>query len=204
MNQSGFILFITLIFTLLISVLGISMMKTFTTLEEISSSTREKTRANESAQSALYYAEWWLLSSSQSAAVNDSCSGSLATAPASAPTICSNALTNGNAVFDPNTTYIADTSTGSLINPWSAFNIYKPLNMNISQSGGIDQNNMANYLKYPIFYIQKLGSPSITSKSGSTYYLITAMGFGGNKNEVSVMQSVYELTSGYGTDVTGQ
>lgn len=198
MNQSGFILFITLIFTLLISILGISMMKTFTTLEEISGSAREKTRANESAQSALYYAEWWLLSSSQSATVNSSCSGGLlSTAPEASPIICSNALTNDNSTFNLNETSASD-------KPWSAYNTYKPLNMNISQSGGIDNNNMSKYFKYPIFYIQKLGSPSITSKSGSTYYLITAMGFGGNKNEISVVQSVYELTSGYGTDVTGQ
>lgn len=88
-----------------------------------------------------------------------------------------------------------------MINPWSAFNIYKPLNMSISSSnvGGVDTDGMANYFAYPVFYIQKL-----TTQSGSTSYLITAMGFGGNKNEISIIQSVYKLTSGYGTDVTGQ
>jgi Tfp pilus assembly protein PilX len=214
MKQSGYILFITLIFTLLISIFGISMMRTFSSLEDVAGGVREKNRANESAQAALYYAEWRLLASSQSATVNATCSGSLSTTPASSPVICSNTLTNttasGSSVFDPNVTYIASSSSSfnvsTMVKPWSAYNIYKPLNMNISTSsvGGVDSNSMANYFTYPIFYIQKLGTPSITSKSGSTDYLITAMGFGGNKNEISVIQSVYELTSGYGTDVTGQ
>lgn len=205
MKQSGFILFTTLIFTLLIAILGISMMRTFWSLEEISGSFREKSRANESAQSALYYAEWWLLSSSQSATVNSSCASKpLSTSPNSSPVICSNPLVNTSSFFDPNISYISDSATGNMVNPWSAYNIYEPLNMNIDTTGGVDTNRMANYFKYPIFYIQKLGTPSITSKSGSTYYLITAMGFGGNKNEISVIQSIYELTSGYGTDVTGQ
>jgi type IV pilus assembly protein PilX len=205
MKQSGFILFITLIFTLLISILGISMMKSFGTLEEISGSFREKSRANEAAQSAIYYAEWWLLSSSQSAAVNAACASTpLATTPSTSPIICSNPLLNTGSVFDPNITYISDSTTAGMVNPWSAYNIYIPLNMNSNTAGGVDSNKMSNYFRYPIFYIQKLGTPSVTSKSGSTYYLITAMGFGGNKNDISVIQSVYALTSGYGTDVTGQ
>lgn len=209
MKHSGYILYITLIFTLLISILGISMMRTFSSLEEISGGVREKSRANEAAQSALYYAEWWLLSSSQSANTNSACSGNLAITPAASPVICTNILTNttdsGSAVFDPNLTYISSSTASfnvaNMVKPWSAFNIYKPLNMSISSenAGGTDANNIANYFAYPVFYIQKL-----TTQSGSTNYLITAMGFGGNKNEISVIQSVYKLTSGYGTDVTGQ
>ncbi len=205
MKNSGFILFITLIFTLLISILGISMMKSFSTLEEISGSFREKSRANEAAQSAIYYAEWWLLSSSQSATVKSNCASTpLSTTPNAAPVICSNPLVNTGSAFDPNISYISDSTTANMINPWSAYNIYIPLNMSSNTTGGIDSNKMSNYFKYPIFYIQKLGTPSVASKSGSTYYLITAMGFGGNKNDISIIQTVYALTSGYGTDVTGQ
>jgi type IV pilus assembly protein PilX len=59
-TSQGYVLIVGLLFLLVLSLLAVSMMKSFGMQEKIASNTREKQRAFEAAQSALRYGEWWL------------------------------------------------------------------------------------------------------------------------------------------------
>lgn len=60
MRQRGFILVTSLIFLVLMTLLGLSLFGSFNTNQTISSNFREKQRAEDAAQAAVNYAEYWL------------------------------------------------------------------------------------------------------------------------------------------------
>jgi len=60
-NSQGFVLVAALIFLVLMVYLGLAMFRGFGLDEMMAGNLREKSRATESAQAAIDYAEWWLL-----------------------------------------------------------------------------------------------------------------------------------------------
>ena len=182
----GFILIASLMILLLLAILTASMSKNGGVQELVAGSHREKTRAFESAQAALNYAEWWLntqvqngnitLGASQSAAAPCTTTTTIAnlnTSPNQPNAICTNALANPTTL------------------PWTVGISYTPPNMNISTTGG-----SGTYYAIPMFYIQYLPpAPTypVTSPLTQAMYVITAYGQGGDTGSVAVIQSIFRF-----------
>ena len=165
MRRNGFVLVASLIFLVIMTLLGLSMFHGFTTDKMMAGNLREKSRAVESAQTAINYAESWLANNSSTSPV--SCSGMYST-----PAICTNAL-------------LKSTSW-----PWtSGVNFSLPCAAStpscISATGGVD-----TYAANPVYYIQYMG----VNSSQATLFLITAAAVGGNTNAVAVLQTVYSVS----------
>ena len=133
-RKCGFILISSLLMLLMLSILTISMSKSFGLQELIAGNQREKIRALESANSALNYAEWWLNQGNASTGTN-------CTTTTTTPVVCSNALATPTTL------------------PWVAGVSYTPPNMSISTTGGV-----GSYYAIPMFYIQYLGNSPNTGK----------------------------------------
>lgn len=96
----------------------------------------------------------------------------------SSPVVCSNALSSPTSL------------------PWSAGVSYTPAGMSIASNG------IAMYAQNPMFYIQYIGVNSTTSTS---IYQITAVGYGGNAQTITVLQSTYAIgSSGSGVTSLGK
>ena len=66
-NQRGVALVTSLLLLVIITILALSMFRSFGTQERIAGNLREKERALHAADSAQQYAEWWLLQSNNTA-----------------------------------------------------------------------------------------------------------------------------------------
>ena len=65
----------SILLLLIITILALSMFRSFGTQERIAGNLREKERALHAADSAQQYAEWWLLQSNNTAAGAIACTG---------------------------------------------------------------------------------------------------------------------------------
>lgn len=168
-SPAGFILFGALMMLILLTLLALSMANSFGLQEFIAGNQREKTKAFESAEAAMNYAEWWLNQSGNNTQ-GATCSGVVST-----PIVCSNALD------------AASVTTGSWTAGGSAVGTsYNSLtNMGISTGGGI-----GSYYAVPMYYIYYLGT---SPNTGNYMYQITAVGYGGNANAVAVLQSIFQF-----------
>ncbi|MFB9157675.1 pilus assembly PilX family protein [Chromobacterium violaceum] len=164
----GFTLIAALMMLIVITIIGIALMRSSGLLGKLAGNTREKGRAFEAAEATLQYAEWWLNQSGNAGgAVN--CSN---TALQSTLQVCNNALSNPS-------------STTSWSNAGYSYN---PPFMTASTNGGSQ-----TYYRPPQLYIQYLG---LNAAGSGAIYQLTAIGYGGNAASVAVLQSTYTLYSG--------
>ena len=177
-RQHGIVLPTAMIILLVMSVLAVSLLRNYGTLERIADSTRDKQRAFNAAQSTLQYGEWWLTQGNAGAGAV--CAGAFAT---SAAKVCSNALVS--------TAATASQAQISVV-PWQSSagvdmgNYYSP-GLVVSSTGGMD-----TYAAVPRFYVTSLGiDPTATIQ----LYQVSAMAQGGSKDTVAVVQSVYGVKS---------
>jgi len=87
-REYGFILITSMLMLVMLTILGVSMGKSFGLQELIAGNQREKIRAFGAAESTLNYAEWWL-NQPNNAGTGTNCTGVTTT-----PIVCSNALAN--------------------------------------------------------------------------------------------------------------
>lgn len=173
-RQDGYILIAAMVMLLILTFLGISMYRSFTSQENMAANSKEKARAFQVAQSTLQYGEY-LLKTTQASLVQG---GTCATTTAlSVATICQNAV---NIV--PATSSLPMTLGNGMS--------YKTMNqaLPVSNKGGA-----GTYFDYPQVYIQYLG---ISPDGSGQLYQVTALAYGGNSNAVAVVQSTYETSSG--------
>lgn len=185
-GKHGFILISSLFILLLLSILAVSMGRSFGLEELIAGNQREKNRAFESAQAAMDYAEGWLNTGTNATAPTvaynsgnplPGCTSAVTTATSTpTPAICSSAAANAIATADP--TYLTA--------PWTVGVSYLPPNMTISTTGG-----SGTYYKMPMFYIQYLGTG--INVGYCNMYQITAIGYGGDASSIAVVQSIYQF-----------
>lgn len=175
MKQNGFILIVSLIFLVIMTMLGIAMFSGFTMDEMMSGNHREKNRSRDAAQSALIYAGFWLVQPGNSYAPGQSNIGVTCSGPYTAPLVCSNALASPSTL------------------PWGTAVSYTPSGMTVNAAGG-----QGTYAASPNFYIQYLGNTNSTS----AMYLVTSTAQGGNANAAAVLQAVYQVTA-TATDISG-
>lgn len=172
-RQHGFVMIISLLFLIVLTVLSISMFHSFDLQEKIAGNTLEKQRALETAQSALQYGEWWL-------GQGNGGTGSACTAVTNANTlsqmqVCSNAL-----------------ATPATL-PWTARAEYLPPNMSAAGGGGVTGGGDIKYSAKPGMYISYLG---LAPDGRSLLYQVSAYGYGGRATTAAVVQSTYQITGG--------
>ena len=183
-REAGLVLVTSLLLLVVVTILALSMFRSFGIEEKIAGNSREKHRALQAAESAQQFAEWWLTS-----ADNVNLVGVCATPVLNANTgqgmVCSNKL--------PAVVLNNDVTTV----PWSATAggaelgvSYTPPAMAsvLSTSGGA-----GTFYAAPRFYISLLG-PSATG-SGNIYQ-VDAWGYGGTSNAVAVVESTYLVDTG--------
>jgi type IV pilus assembly protein PilX len=192
MKQKGFVLIVSLIFVVIMTLLALAMFSGLSTDETMSGNHREKSRSRDAAQAALNTAENWLLQPGNAYNVNwvgnSSGSGSAiacAGVVAASPFICSYSLTDPSNVGASGIS-LADPTT------WTAYATPTIAGVTVSTTGGA--NNYAGNAggKNSQIYIQFLGLDDSTNPP-SGLYQVTAAALGGNATATTVVQSVYEI-----------
>ena len=169
-KQTGYVLVVSMILLVVLTILAVSMFRSFGLQEIMAGNLREKTRAVDAAQAAINYAEWWLTQGSN--ATTGVATGACAAASAT-PVVCNTPIANATAVT-----------------PWAVGVNYNPnpAYMAVNAGGGV-----GTYFRAPQFYIQYVG---LASGGTGSLYRITAVGWGGNSAAVAVLQSTYIISTG--------
>lgn len=169
-KEAGYVLVVSMILLVVLTILAVSMFRSFGLQEIMAGNLREKTRAVDAAQAAINYAEWWLTQGSN--ATTGVATGACAAASAT-PVVCNTAIANATAVT-----------------PWAVGVNYNPnpAYMAVNAGGGV-----GTYFRAPQFYIQYVG---LASGGTGSLYRITAVGWGGNSAAVAVLQSTYIISTG--------
>lgn len=188
-GQRGIALISSLLLLLVITILGLSMFRSFPTQEKIAGNVREKERALHAAKSAQQFAEWWLINN---LSTGDTICSAQAAPPnanlnAGAIPICSNQLFTLLGLASPG-------DVGKAV-PWGNGQIgvqYTPINMTVG-SGPVITALDQPYAAAPMFYIADLGA---AGDAQGEAYQIDAYAYGGSTSTVAVVESVYELQQG--------
>ena len=184
-RERGMALVTSMLLLLIITILALSMFRSFGSLERIAGNLREKDRALHAAVSVQQYAEWWLTQPG----------GSIA---ASAPVTCAAGVPlNANAGQGQ-----ICTKASSLVNlginptqqlPWPAAYVqYSPAGMATPAQAGTNANDPP-YAWTPGYYIVDLG---LAADAAGEAYQITAFSSGGTTGTVAVVESTYEVQQG--------
>jgi type IV pilus assembly protein PilX len=182
-SQRGVVLVTSLLLLVVVTIMALSMFRSFGMQERVAGNMREKQRALQAAVSAQTYAEQWLINNAATSA--PAVCNSLLNANAQQGAICSNRLWLSLPVGVPVTTV-----------PWAVGAVanvgvkYVPPGMQVqTPSAG---NN--NYFKEPTFYISDAGTSGDPNVPGEIYQ-IDAVGYGGNSNTAAVVESTYAVYS---------
>lgn len=180
-SESGYILVVSLVVMLLMAIIALSLLGSNTIQELIAGNLSEKTRALQSANSALNYAESWV---AQNPSAGIPCT---AGTTSTTPVIC-NVTSPAPGTLNPNDlTLPTSSSTGST----AIGTIFQPAGMVVSTSGGAN-----TVYQLPRYYIQYVGL--VADSAGTvdgTLYKITAAGYGGNANAIAIVQAYYRVYS---------
>lgn len=173
--QRGYVLVTSLVLLLIVTIMAISMYRSFGVQEQIAGNIREKGRALQAAEAAEQYAEQWM-SNGNGALAQVTCTALLAATPSNnVGQICNTALNEATIINVPWTNG-AGTPTGTSYTPTSF-------------TTGTGQNL---YYAPPVFYITSLGN---SADGSGTVYQIDAVGYGGTQNAVAVVESTYVVGS---------
>jgi type IV pilus assembly protein PilX len=189
-SQSGIVLVSSLLLLLVVTIMALSIFRSFGIQERIAGNTRDKQRALQVAESVQQYAEVWIANSSGApvavatgiASSADSVCAASGTMPTT-PQICVNNLTS-----------LGASVTGA---PWKSGSQYigvqyTPPGMSVSGGAtGTVSNDV--YFNQPAFYITDLGPPagSLVAGAGSKgeVYKIDAYGSGVSATTIAVVES---------------
>jgi len=168
----------SLLLLVVVTILAVSMFRSFTVEGKIAGNVREKQRALLAAENAEQYAEWWLTQGSNASTVSGVCSQAM-NANISEGQICSNTLPS-----------LVGIGKAGNVGAWPTFyTTYTPPNMNVTTSAAND-----SYYQAPGFYISDLGADK--SGSGGEVFQIDAMGYGASATTVAVVESTFVVNSG--------
>lgn len=180
--QRGMVLVSSLLLLVVVTIIALSMFRSFGIQEKIGGNMREKQRALQAAVSAQQYAENWL--SGNATAVPVTCSN-LLNGNIGQGQICSNKLS----------TVVADVT--SL--PWTIGGIavgvtFLPPGMSLSATTSVSAASLANptYYATPSFYISDLG-PSADPNIPGEVYQVDAVAYGGSSGTAAVVESTYAV-----------
>ncbi len=182
--QRGVVLVSSLLLLIVVTIIALSLFRSFGMQEKIAGNMREKQRALQAAESAQVFAEIWL--SNNATALSITCAG-LLDGTIGEGQICANTLP----------TVVADVTSV----PWKITGVpvgvsYLPTNMLINNASILTYSpaNLANptYFGKPTFYISDMG-PSADPGIPGEVYQVDAYGYGGSANTVAVVESTYAV-----------
>lgn len=191
-RQHGMALISSLLLLLVVTILGISMFRSFGMQARIAGNTREKQRALHAAEGAQAYAEWWVSQAGGgNATMGNICSAVVTIGGPTDVQVCSNQLT-------------ATTVTNG---PWQAVDAAgKSNNVGYSYSlPGISTSttSLDRYFQVPMLYIAYLnGSYDKGTGTQTNNYRVDASGYGGTLNTVAVVESSYQVQVTYTTQLS--
>jgi len=182
--QRGIVLVSSLLLLLVVTIMALSIFRSFGIQEKIAGNTREKQRALQGALSAQQFAESWIANTSNApTAVN-------AGLAVSADITCS-ALVDANAGGGQLcTNTLASLGLTPASPPWSVGIDYAPPGMNYGTS---DTNTAVSDIYYarPRFYITDLGP--LATVNGEVYK-VDAYSYGTSPSTVAVVESTFAIT----------
>jgi type IV pilus assembly protein PilX len=168
-----------LLLLIVVTIMALSMFRSYGVQERIAGNTRDKQRAINAAESAQQYAEYWLTSTA--APVAAVCTGVV---PDVVGQVCSNQLVTPTSLpWASSVTYTQFTSNS----------INGSTNTIISTAA----TTPGSYYQPPSFYIYDMGPNAGTP---GEVYQINAVGYGGTQNTVAVVESTFLITSGTAKD----
>jgi type IV pilus assembly protein PilX len=182
-RQTGMALVTSLLLLVVITILALSMFRSFGTQEKIAGNLREKERALHAAESAQQYAEWWLLQGNNVAIGAVTCAPGTLIASVAVGQICTQTAQQQFGVA--NMTQV----------PWNIQVSYTPQGMVIQNAGYVPTagNNNPPYFASPAFYIADRGP---ADGGNGEAYQIDAYGYGSAASTVAVVESVYVVQQG--------
>jgi type IV pilus assembly protein PilX len=180
-GQTGMALVTSLLLLVVITILALSMFRSFGTQEKIAGNLREKERALHAAESAQEYAEWWLLQGNNAAIGSVQCAAGTLIASVTVGQICNESM------------QAAGVSLTQV--PWAAQVSYTPQGMVIQSGTYVPTVNNGNppYFASPAFYITDVG---VAADAQGEAYQIDAYAYGSGSSTVAVVESVFELQQG--------
>jgi type IV pilus assembly protein PilX len=180
--QRGVVLVSSLLLLLVVTIMALSMFRSFGIQEKVAGNMREKQRALQAAESAQQYAELWLINNSATSA--PVLCNALLSANAAQGQICSNKLW---------TSLPAGVTVATV--PWVVNGVanvgvtYTPPGMTVQAASAAN-----TYFGAPTFYISDAGV-SVDPNVPGEIFQIDAVGYGGNGNTAAVVESTYAVYS---------
>jgi type IV pilus assembly protein PilX len=178
--QRGIVLVTSLLLLVVVTIIALTLFRSFGLEERIAGNVRDKQRALHAAETAQQFGEWWLANNATSSGAV--CNGLLDASPANPiGQVCSNTLP----------AIAVNNNVANL--PWQVGGVdvgvtYTPPGMVVSAVGGL-----GTYIALPRVYVSFIG-PSATG--AGNIYQVDAVGYGGNANAVAVVESTYLVTNG--------
>jgi type IV pilus assembly protein PilX len=176
-REQGIALVTSLLLLIIITILALSMFRSFGTQQKIAGNVREKERALHAAESAQQYGEWWLLQNNNTAVGSSQCAAGTLIASPTVGQICNQTMQQQN--------------INLLIVPWAIQTVYTPQNMLLLGQAAVAGN--PPYFNTPGFYIADRG---VAADGAGEAYQIDAYAYGSAANTVAVVESVYEVQQG--------
>ncbi|HEV7356639.1 MAG TPA: PilX N-terminal domain-containing pilus assembly protein [Steroidobacteraceae bacterium] len=177
--QRGMVLISSLLLLVVVTIIALSMFRSFGIQEKIGGNMREKQRALQAAVSAQSYAENWL--SANATEVPTPCN-TLLNANTNQGQICSNKLS---------ATVVDITNVPWKIGTADIGVKYLPPGMVVSATTSVSLAN-PTYFDVPRFYISDLG-PSADPNIPGEIYQVDAVAFGGSSSTAAVVESTYAV-----------
>jgi type IV pilus assembly protein PilX len=200
-SQRGVALVSALMLLVIITILALSMFRSFPTQEKIAGNVREKERAFHAANSALQFAEYWLMAGNNIANGDVLCGAqaTLLNGNLLEGQICSNALYTllPLGVVNDVSSNVPWTVGGALVGTQ-----YLPNGMTTQYTNALATattgspfvtGNDTYYYTAPVYYIADLGG---AGDGQGEAYQIDAYAYGGSASTVAVVESVYEVAQG--------
>ncbi len=187
--QRGMVLISSLLLLLVVTIMALSIFRSFGMQEKIAGNLRDKQRALQAAVSTQQYAEWWLANSSNApravshgvaAAADVNCTA-LLDANAGAGQLCLNSL------------LIAGGFANAAQWPGSGFGVgvqYTPNGLNYT--GAVTNPAVQDiYFARPRFYISDMGT---TASGRGEVYQVDAYSYGVSSSSVAVVESTVQVS----------
>ena len=176
----------SLILLVIITILALSMFRSFGTQEKVAGNLREKERALHAAENAAEYAEWWLLQGNNAAVGSVPCgAGGITPASSTVGQVCNLTLQQ----LGVNPQQVPWAFGAGTLQQYS----YTPNGMVLMTAGYTPTAGNPNppYFAPPAFFITLL--PNKADDQQGQAYQIDAYGYGSSSGTVAVVESTYEI-----------
>ena len=195
--QRGMALITAMLLLIVVTIMALSMFRSYGVEERLAGNTRDKQRAINAAVSAQQYAESWLAGGT--APATGVCPVGLV--PSAQAEVCSAPVLPA----PPIDFSVLPWTTGVTFTQFTSNKINNVANV-VSLPGApgtadVPGVQSASYFQAPEFYVTDLG-PNLGSPAGEVYQ-VDALGFGGTANTVAVVESTFVIGTNTPNSLTG-